>query len=59
MNNKQPNQATSGASIQKMNQQNAQFGTEFSTETDVQQVKDLNAKAEANKSLASGKYKTP
>lgn len=59
MNNKQPNKVTSGASIQKTKQQIANYGTEFSTETDVQEVKGLNSKAEANKSKASGKYQNP
>ncbi len=40
------NKATSGASIQSTN---ASYGTEFSTETDVQAVKQANAQSEARK----------
>ena len=42
---KQPNQTQSGTNIQQVRQQNAasagagQFGTEFASETDVQEVK--------------------
>ncbi|MGN1386021.1 MAG: gamma-type small acid-soluble spore protein [Bacillus sp. (in: firmicutes)] len=59
----QQNKTQSGTSIQHVKQQNAgsagssgQYGTEFSSQTDVQQVKKLNQQAEANKSQASGKY---
>ncbi|EOO80748.1 small, acid-soluble spore protein gamma-type, partial [Bacillus cereus K-5975c] len=53
MNKKQQgyNKATSGASIQSTN---ASYGTEFATETNVQAVKQANAKAEAQKAQASG-----
>ncbi|MDG4657217.1 gamma-type small acid-soluble spore protein [Ectobacillus antri] len=57
MNNKQQaNKTTTGTSIQKVKQQNANYGAEFSTETSVQHVKEANKKAEAKKSQASGKY---
>lgn len=48
MNKKQ--QAMSGASIQSAN---ANFGTEFATETNVQAVKQQNAQSEAKKAQAS------
>ncbi|WP_089608104.1 gamma-type small acid-soluble spore protein [Bacillus cereus] len=53
MNKKQQgyNKATSDASIQSTN---ASYGTEFATETNVQAVKQANAKAEAQKAQASG-----
>ncbi|MDM5153310.1 gamma-type small acid-soluble spore protein [Bacillus sp. DX1.1] len=56
MNNKKQgyNKTTSGASIQSAKQQNASYGTEFATETNVHQVKQQNAQAEAKKSQASG-----
>ncbi|PFA20369.1 MULTISPECIES: gamma-type small acid-soluble spore protein [Bacillus] len=44
------NKATSGASIQSTN---ANYGTEFATETNVQAVKQQNAQSEAKKSQAS------
>ncbi|MBO9130960.1 gamma-type small acid-soluble spore protein [Bacillus sp. 165] len=50
---------TSGASIQKVTQSNAAYGQEFSTETDVQEVKQANAQAEAKKSQASANYSNP
>ena len=52
---KQPNQTQSGTNIQHVRQQNAastgagQYGTEFASETDVQEVKQRNQQAEANK----------
>ncbi len=59
---KQPNQTQSGTNIQQVRQQNAtsagagQFGTEFASETDVQEVKQRNQQAEANKAKNSGQY---
>ncbi|MBS4220142.1 gamma-type small acid-soluble spore protein [Bacillus sp. FJAT-49711] len=53
----------SGTNVQKVRQQNAQsatgqgnFGTEFGSETDAQQVKKQNQQAEANKAKNSGNY---
>jgi small acid-soluble spore protein E (minor gamma-type SASP) len=52
--NKQPNQTASGTNIQHVKQQNAQgnpaqqqgqYGTEFGSETDVQEVKQRNAQS--------------
>ena len=47
---KQPNQTQSGTNIQQVRQQNAQsgagqgqFGTEFASETDVQEVRQRNS----------------
>ena len=57
---KQPNQTQSGTNIQQVRQQNAssagagQFGTEFASETDVQEVRQRNQQAEANKAKNSG-----
>jgi small acid-soluble spore protein E (minor gamma-type SASP) len=48
------NKTASGTSVQHVKQQNANYGAEFSTETDVQSVKQANAKAEAKKAQASG-----
>ena len=59
---KQPNQTQSGTNIQQVRQQNAssagagQFDTEFASETDVQEVRQLNQQAEANKAKNSGQY---
>ena len=61
---KQPNQTQSGTNIQQVRQQNAQsaragqgqFGTEFASETDVQEVKQRNQQAEANKMKNSGQF---
>jgi small acid-soluble spore protein E (minor gamma-type SASP) len=62
---KQPNQTQSGTNIQHVRQQNAQsagsagqgqFGTEFASETDVQEVKKRNQQAEANKAKNSGQF---
>ncbi|WP_428909526.1 gamma-type small acid-soluble spore protein [Niallia sp. Krafla_26] len=53
-------QSQSGTNIQQVRQQNAQsagagqYGTEFASETDVQEVKERNARAEANKAKNSG-----
>ena len=55
-------QTQSGTNIQQVRQQNSQsagagqFGTEFASETDVQEVKERNARAEANKAKNSGQY---
>lgn len=60
--NQQAGKTTSGTNIQHVKQQNAQsaqagaagqFGTEFASETDVQQVKKYNQQAEANKNQNS------
>ena len=40
---------TSGASVQSAKQQSASYGTEFATETNVQAVKQQNAKSAAKK----------
>jgi small acid-soluble spore protein E (minor gamma-type SASP) len=59
---RQPNQTQSGTNIQQVRQQNAasagqgQFGTEFASETDVQEVRQRNQQAEANKMKNSGQY---
>ena len=59
---KQPNRTQSGTNIQQVRQQNAtsagagQFGTEFASETDVQEVKQRNQQAEANKAKNSGQF---
>jgi small acid-soluble spore protein E (minor gamma-type SASP) len=59
---KQPNQTQSGTNIQQVRQQNAssagagQFGTEFASETDVQEVRQRNQQAEANKAKNSGQF---
>ncbi len=62
---KQPNKTQSGTSVQHVKQQNAQsaggaqqqqFGTEFASETNAQQVQQQNQQAEAKKAQASGKY---
>ena len=59
---KQPNQTQSGTNIQQVRQQNAtsagagQYGTEFASETDVQEVKQRNQQAEANKAKNSGQF---
>ena len=61
---KQPNQTQSGTNIQQVRQQNAasagagQFGTEFASETDVQEVRQRNQQAEANKAKNSGQFGT-
>ena len=47
---------TSGASIQKAKQASAGYGAEFSTETDVQQVRQQNAQAAARKAQASSNF---
>lgn len=56
------NKTQSGTNIQHVKQQNAsasssssaQYGTEFSSQTDVQQVKKLNQQSASKKSQASG-----
>jgi small acid-soluble spore protein E (minor gamma-type SASP) len=62
---KQPNQTQAGTNIQQVRQQNAQsagaggqgqFGTEFASETDVQEVRQRNQQAEANKMKNSGQF---
>jgi small acid-soluble spore protein E (minor gamma-type SASP) len=62
---KQPNQTQSGTNIQQVRQQNAssagqgqqgQFGTEFASETDVQEVRQRNQQAEANKAKNSSQF---
>ena len=59
----QQNKTQTGTNVQQVRQQNAssagssgQFGTEFASQTDVQQVKKQNQQAEANKAKASGNY---
>ncbi|HDR7695983.1 gamma-type small acid-soluble spore protein [Bacillus sp. CH_48] len=47
------NKTISGASIQSTKQQNAGYGTEFATETNVNQVKQQNAQSAAKKSQAA------
>ncbi|WP_141434356.1 gamma-type small acid-soluble spore protein [Bacillus sp. 03113] len=58
---KQPNQTQAGTNIQKVKQQNAasgqgQYGTEFASETNAQEVKKLNQQAESNKAKNSGQF---
>lgn len=56
------NKTQAGTNIQQVKQQNAnasssgQYGTEFSSQTDVAQVKKLNQQSAAKKSQASGSY---
>lgn len=58
-NNNQYGQQNKG-SYNKSNSQNAgQYGTEFSTETNAQEVKKWNQQAEAGKKKASGKFSNP
>ncbi|RLQ92371.1 gamma-type small acid-soluble spore protein [Falsibacillus albus] len=61
---KQPNKTQAGTSVQHVKQQNAQagqqagaaqqYGTEFASETNAQQVKQQNQQSEAKKNQASG-----
>jgi small acid-soluble spore protein E (minor gamma-type SASP) len=58
--NQQPNRTSSGTNIQNVRQQNAsssgagQFGTEFASDTDVQEVRERNRQAESRKAQNSG-----
>ena len=50
---------TNAKQVRQQNAQSAgqgQFGSEFASETDVQSVKQANAKAEQNKAKNSGNY---
>ena len=50
---------TNAKTVRQQNAQSAgqgQFGSEFASETDVQHVKEANAKAEQNKAKNSGNY---
>ena len=50
---------TNANQVRQQNAQSAgqgQFGSEFASETDVQSVKQANAKAEQNKAKNSGNY---
>ncbi|MGN1400058.1 MAG: gamma-type small acid-soluble spore protein [Bacillus sp. (in: firmicutes)] len=54
-------QTQSGTSIQHVKQQNAnansgQYGTEFASQTDVQQVRKQNQQSASKSSQASGQY---
>lgn len=59
---KQPNQSQAGTNIQQVIQQNAQsaqgaqgqYGTEFASETNAQEVRQQNQQAEARKGQNSG-----
>jgi small acid-soluble spore protein E (minor gamma-type SASP) len=57
---KQPNQTQAGTNIQHVKQQNAagaqgqQYGTEFASETNAQEVRQQNQQAEAKKGQNSG-----
>lgn len=59
-----PNKSQSGTNIQQVRQQNAQsaqggqgqFGTEFGSETNAQEVKKQNQQAESKKSQNSGQF---
>ena len=42
--------------LQVLSAGQGQFGTEFASETDVQEVKQRNAQAEANKAKNSGQF---
>lgn len=57
---KQPNQSQSGMNVQAAQQKNVQsagqFGTEFASETNVQEVKKQVQQAEANKAKNSGSF---
>jgi len=55
---KNANQTTSNASMQKANQQNAQYGTEFARDTDVASVKKANAQSAAKSQQASSQSAT-
>lgn len=63
---KQTNKTSAGTNVNEVRQQNAQsaqgsagqgqFGTEFGSETDAQQVKKQNQQAESRKSQNAGKF---
>jgi len=64
-NQQQPNKSMAGTNIQEVRQQNAQsagagaagqFGTEFGSETNAQEVKKQNQQAESRKNQNAGQF---